>query len=161
MSLLDNLMVKGYLYNSVAWAILPPAMSERCEHGFRLDRHLWAGGVGEGTVSPDGQVSDTWAYQIKLDTSPEAIAEARGILAPDVAGGALGIARMRRFREDAPDPLPGEQRVALEGLDEAHLGDRLTGAILTWHAELHGHGPHRTEDVTSPTRGAKPRTRTR
>jgi len=85
--------------------------------------------------------TDTWTYQVKVETSAEALHEARSQLGKREARQALGIARIRRFRGEAADPEAGEHRIALEGLDDGHLVDRLTSAILTWHADLNGVGP--------------------
>lgn len=149
--MINDPTVSGYAYNSVTWAIIEPALSPRHARGFRLSEQLWAGGVIEATVPTMGQVEDMWAYQVKVDATPEAIEEATGLLraqhpaAEDLVP--LGIARFKRFRANAQDPEEGEHRVALEGLDESHLVDRLTTAILVWHAQIHGEGPFRVRKV--------------
>ena len=144
----DDLSVGGYAYNSLTWEVVAPIKVERGPRGYHLPGQLWASGVAAAVVAPAGAVNEEWAYAVLVDRSPEAVAESLAwVLASRSGKGEeeevtpLGVARIRRFRGDSPDPEPGEHRVALEGLDEVHLVDRLTTAILTWHAELHGKGP--------------------
>lgn len=148
----NDLTVGGYVYNSLAWAIVPPAQTPRGPRGFRVDHHLWAGGAAEATLPAQVPGGTRWSYAVKLDTSAQAVEEARLALRDqpafqEEAAVPLGVARIKRFEGDADEPLEGERRVPLEGLDEAHLTDRLTTAILTWHAELHGEGPLRAAVV--------------
>ena len=137
----DHLTVAGYAYTAVQWTLVEPLKVERQAQGYSLPDQLWQGGIVEATVPPAGAVTDTWTYQVKVETSAEALHEARSQLGKREARQALGIARIRRFRGEAADPEAGEHRIALEGLDDGHLVDRLTSAILTWHADLNGVGP--------------------
>lgn len=120
-----HLTVRGYAYNDVSWAIQAPALVPRnAGGGYSVQGQFWAGGIIEATVPAAGHVTDDFTYQIKL------------------AEKGSSIARFRRFRGDAVDPEPGEHRVALLEMDAGlQVLDRLTGAVLSWHADLLGDGP--------------------
>jgi hypothetical protein len=140
----ENIRVAGHPYGDVSWHLVEPIKTPKTALGYRLDDHVWAGGeIQADLLNLTHDAQPDIRYAVKIDTSEEAIEECRARL----AGGekkaeeeieALGIGQIRRLKGDE---AVGDIRIALEGLDEAHLIDRLTGAVLKWHAQNFGPGP--------------------
>lgn len=138
----DVLEVEGYAYDSVVWRMVAPAApGAKMPRGYHLPTQLWKGECVEAEVPAIAPGEPSWFYVVKVETTTDAIEEARQSLGPPLAKQALGVARMLRFKGAAKDAVGLEHRIALEGLDEAHLIDRLTGAVLKWHAQELGPGP--------------------
>jgi hypothetical protein len=135
-----DLTVAGYPYNDVSWRVVAPAMVTPGPYGYNLRQHIFKDGVGQAVLTGlTAQVAPEVTYQVKLDLSVKAIKEAKRNLDRRDRKAAFGVTRLVRLHGE--NQAPGEMRVSLEGLDEPQLIDRLTGALLTWHAETFGQGP--------------------
>lgn len=108
---------------------------------------VWAGREiqwelkGDAVTWPGGECR----YAAKLDTTPKGKKEARALFRQDPiaypANGTkdvFGLGRMRRLEDGT---VVGEKQFVLNALDEAHLLDRLSSELWTWHASVHGEGP--------------------
>lgn len=106
-----------------------------------MDDHLWAGGEAQADLLRQTHADHpSVRYAVKLDTSEATRAECQSILtvSDGKVGEALGMGRIKRLEGEN---TVAEVRVALEGLDEAHIIDRKIMAVLEWHAQTFGPGP--------------------
>lgn len=142
----DDLKVCGYTYDDVIWCCVQPVQVEKGPLGYNIRYHLFEGGEAQTEWRAGGHLAQVFpdvVYASKLDLSAEAIAESQAIFDaedqakpdPDGPSEGIGMAMLRRLR---PGADPEDRRIPLDGLDEAHVIDKLTGAVLTWHAESFG-----------------------
>lgn len=155
MSFSEHIRVAGYPYDDVRWEGVAPARVAQTAMGYHLPQHLWKGGEVQAELQGDTQAAQPQVrYAVKLDLTPAALTECRQLLAESERESALGMAMVRRLNGQA---APEDIRVPLEGLDEAHLLDCLTSAVLTWHAQTFGPGPESKQGAASrPSRRRSP-----
>jgi hypothetical protein len=139
-SFTEHLRVAGYPYDDLQFFVVAPAqVAKGPRGGYDAQEHLFKGGeVSAELKNATHTAQPHIAYAVKVDTRPAALVEARALLPKDQRDAALGIARLGRFRDGV---FEADRRIALEGLDDGHLMDRLTSALLTWHGEFFGPGP--------------------